>query len=50
MKRLIPYSQLGVDVAETRGLKQAGLAQVQIDTFTSGFLDILVSAVTAAIP
>jgi hypothetical protein len=39
-----------LDVAEMRALKQAGLAQVQIDTFTSGFLDILVGAATAAIP
>jgi hypothetical protein len=37
-------------LAEMRALKQAGLAQVQIDTFTSGFLDILVGAATAAIP
>ncbi len=39
-----------LDVAEMRGLKQAGLAQVQIDTFTSGVLDIIVTAATAAIP
>ena len=39
-----------LDLAEMRALKQAGLAQVQIDTFTSGFLDILVGAATAAIP
>jgi hypothetical protein len=39
-----------LDVAEMRALKQAGLAQVQIDTFTSGFLEILTSAVVAAIP
>jgi hypothetical protein len=39
-----------LDVAEMRALKQAGLAQVQIDTFTNGFLEILSSAVMAAIP
>jgi hypothetical protein len=39
-----------LDVAEMRALKQAGLAQVQIDTFTNGFLDILVGAAMGAIP
>jgi ABC-type phosphate transport system auxiliary subunit len=39
-----------LDVAEMRALKQAGLAQVQIDTFTSGVLDIVVKAAMAAIP
>src|SRR6266404_4436666 len=39
-----------LDVAEMRALKQAGLAQVQIDTFTNGVLDIIVSAAFAAIP
>jgi hypothetical protein len=39
-----------LDVAEMRALKQAGLAQVQIDTFTSGVLDIIVTAAVAAIP
>ena len=38
------------DVAEMRSLKQAGLAAVQIDTFTNGVLDIIVSAAFAAIP
>jgi len=38
------------DVAEMRALKQAGLAAVQIDTFTNGVLDIMVSAAFAAIP
>ena len=38
------------DLAEMRALKQAGLAAVQIDTFTNGVLDIVVSAVLAAIP
>ena len=32
------------DLAEMRALKQAGLAAVQIDTFTNGVLDIVVSA------
>src|SRR6202040_3752411 len=38
------------DVAETRALKQAGLAAVQIDTFTNGVLNIIVRAAFAAIP
>jgi len=38
------------DVAGMRALKQAGLAAVQIDTFTNGVLDIVVSAALAAIP
>ena len=38
------------DVAEMRALKQAGLTAVQIDTFTNGVLDIIVSAAFAAIP
>ena len=38
------------DLAEMRALKQAGLAAVQIDTFTNGVLDIVVSAAFAAIP
>lgn len=38
------------DVAEMRALKQAGLAAVQIDAFTNGLLDIVVSAAFAAIP
>ena len=38
------------DVAEMRALKQTGLAVVQIDTFTNGVLDIVVSAAFAAIP
>jgi hypothetical protein len=39
-----------IDVREMRALKQAGLAQVQIDRFTDGLLDIVVSAAIAAIP
>jgi hypothetical protein len=39
-----------LDVAEMRALKQAGLAQVRIDIFTSGVLDIVVSTALAAIP
>src|SRR5437016_9116004 len=38
------------DVAEMRALKQAGLAAVQIDTFTNAVLDIIVNAAFAAIP
>jgi hypothetical protein len=37
------------DVAEMRALKQAGLGAVQIDTFTNGVLDIVVSAAFTAI-
>jgi hypothetical protein len=39
-----------MDVAEMRALKQAGLAQVKIEIFTNGLLDIVVSAAFAAIP
>jgi predicted YcjX-like family ATPase len=39
-----------LDLAEMRALKQTGLAQVQIDKFISGVLDIIVTAATAAIP
>jgi len=39
-----------IDVAEMCALKRAGLAQVQIDTFTNGVLDIVVGAALAAIP
>jgi len=38
------------DLAEMHALKQVGLAAVQIDTFTNGVLDIVVSAAFAAIP
>jgi hypothetical protein len=38
------------DLAEMRALKEAGLAAVQIDTFTNGVLDIIVNAAFAAIP
>jgi DNA repair ATPase RecN len=38
------------DLAEMRALKQAGLAAAEIDTFTNGVLDIIVSAAFAAIP
>ena len=37
------------DEAEMRALKQAGLAQVKIDTFTNGVLDIVINAAFAAI-
>lgn len=39
-----------LDVAEMRALKETGLAQVQIDLFTGGILDIVVNAALAAIP
>jgi hypothetical protein len=39
-----------IDAAEMRALKRVGLAQVQIDTFTNGVLDIVVGAALAAIP
>jgi hypothetical protein len=38
------------DLAEMRALKQAGLAQVSLDTFTNGVIDIAISAIVAAIP
>jgi hypothetical protein len=38
------------DLAEMHALKQAGLAQVKIDTFMTGVLDIIISAAFAAIP
>ena len=37
------------DLAEMRALKQAGLAQVSIDTFTNGVFDIAVRAIVAAV-
>jgi hypothetical protein len=37
------------DLAEMQALKQAGLAQVSIDTFTNGVLDIVINAAFAAI-
>ena len=37
------------DLAEMDALKQAGLAQVSIDTFTSGVIDIIINAALAAI-
>lgn len=39
-----------IDLAEMRALKQAGLAQVQIDTFVNGVVDIIVNAALAAVP
>lgn len=39
-----------VDVAEMRALKQAGLAEVQIESFVNGVIDIVVNAAFAAIP
>jgi DNA topoisomerase VI subunit B len=38
------------DLAEMRALKQAGLAQVSIDTFTNGVLEIAINAIMAAVP
>jgi hypothetical protein len=39
-----------IDVAEMRALKQAGLAEVQIESFVNGVIDIVVNAAFAAIP
>jgi hypothetical protein len=39
-----------LDVAEMRALKQAGLAEAQIETFVNGVIDIVVNAAFAAIP
>lgn len=38
------------DLAEMRALKQAGLAQVSIDTFTNGVIEIAINAIMAALP
>lgn len=37
------------DLAEMIALKQAGLAQVALDTFTNGFIEIVLNAALAAI-
>lgn len=37
------------DLAEMRALKQAGLAQITIDTFTNGVVQILIDAAFAAV-
>ena len=37
------------DLAKMESLKQAGLAQVAIDTFTRGVIDIIINAALAAI-
>ena len=37
------------DLAEMRALKQAGLAQITIDTFTNGVINILINAAFTAI-
>jgi hypothetical protein len=39
-----------IDVAEMRALKQAGLAEVQIESFVNGVIDIVVNAAMSAIP
>ncbi|HYR21557.1 MAG TPA: hypothetical protein VEP30_01355 [Chthoniobacterales bacterium] len=38
-----------LDVAEMRALKQAGLAEVQIESFVNGVVDIVVNAAFSAI-
>jgi hypothetical protein len=38
------------DLAEMRALKQEGLGKVALDTFTSGFMEIVLNAALAAIP
>jgi hypothetical protein len=37
------------DLAEMRSLKEAGLAQITIDTFTNGVVQILINTALAAI-
>src|SRR5438045_389736 len=37
------------DLAEMHALKQAGLTQIAIDTFTRGFMEIVINAALAAI-
>ena|ERR1700730_12665336 len=39
-----------IDVAKMQALKQAGLAQVQIESFVNGVIDIVVNAAFSAIP
>jgi hypothetical protein len=39
-----------LEVTEMRALKQAGLAQVRIDLFVNGVLDIVFNTALAAIP
>ena len=39
-----------LDVAKMHALKQAGLAEVQIESFVNGVIDIVVNAAFAAIP
>jgi hypothetical protein len=39
-----------IDVAKMQALKQAGLAQVQIESFVNGVIDIIVNAAFSAIP
>jgi hypothetical protein len=39
-----------IDVAKMQALKQAGLAETQIESFVNGVIDIVVNAALAAIP
>ena len=39
-----------LDVGKMQALKQAGLAEVQIESFVNGVIDIVVNAAFAAIP
>ena len=39
-----------LDVAKMQALKQAGLAEVQIESFVNGVIDIVVNAAMSAIP
>jgi|SRR5205085_3103710 len=39
-----------IEVEKMRALKQAGLAQVQIESFVNGIIDIVVNAAFSAIP
>jgi len=38
------------ELAEMRALKQAGLSKVALDTFTAGFIEIVLHAALAALP
>ena len=38
------------DLAEMQALKQVGLGQVALDTFTKGFMEIVLNAALSAIP
>jgi hypothetical protein len=50
MKAVLMRKQYCHFKAEMRALKQAGLAEVQIESLVNGVIDIVVNAALAAIP